>query len=217
MLAQRAVDGLADRQAGVERHERLAGQIGRHHDAPAGEPVVRVAYQGHGLLAQRHDAQRPVGRRIGHDTDVGLAAQHRLHDLVRMQALELDQGFGVLRPELLHGPAHVVQPHRVDGRHPDRAGDARLDGTDLGLGLLPGVQDPPGRLVERPPLPGDDERTLGPIDQGHAQLRLELLNGLAGGRLGDEVLVGAPREGAQPDDVAVEAQGLQVHGPSLHH
>ena len=144
--------------------------------------------------------------------DVGLPAHHRLHDLVRVQALELDQGFGILRPELLHGPAHVVQPHRIDGRHPDGAGDARLDGAHLGLGLLPGVQDPSGRLVERPALPGDDERALGPIDQGHAQLRLELLDRLAGGGLGDEVLVGAPRERAQPDDVAVEAQGLQVHG-----
>src|SRR5262249_23830793 len=90
VLAQRAVDRLADREPGVEGDERLAVEVGRGDDAPTREPVVGMAHERHRLGAERHDRQRAVGRRIRHDADVGLALHHRLDHLVRVQALQLD-------------------------------------------------------------------------------------------------------------------------------
>jgi hypothetical protein len=70
----------------------------------------------------------------------------------------------------------------------------------LGLGLLPGLEDAAGGGVERLPLAGDDERSLRAVDEGHAELPLELLDGLAGRGLRDEVLLGAPGERPQSHD-----------------
>ena len=200
----KATKGSPPRSAGLDQR-------------PPGQPVIGMADEGHGLLAQRHHAERAVGRRVGHDAEVGLAGQHRFHDLVGMQALELDAGLGIERHELLHRPAHVVQADRVDGRHPHGAVDPGLDGGHLGLGLLPGLEDAAGGHVEGLALPGDHEGPLGAVDQHHAELRLELLHGLAGRRLGDEVLLGPAREGPEPDDVAVEPERFEVHAVSLLH
>ena len=91
------------------------------------------------------------------------------------------------------------------------------DGAGLRLGFLPGGQNHSAGVVEGRPFGRHDERALGAIDQGDAEMVLELPQGLAGRRLGHEALLGAPREAPEADDVAVEAQRLQVHGPSLHH
>src|SRR2546425_11056393 len=81
--------------------------------------------------------------------------------------------------------------------------------------LFRSLADGAARLVEGLALGRDDERTPGAVDQGHAELGLELLDCLTRGRLRDEVLLGPARERAEPDDVAIEAQGLQVHGPII--
>ncbi len=51
---------------------------------------------------------------------------HRLDDLVRVQALELNARFRIERHEALHVAAHVVEADRVDRRHPHRSVDPRL-------------------------------------------------------------------------------------------
>src|SRR5262249_60164544 len=101
---------------------------------------------------------------------------------------------------------------RVERGHAHRAVDARLHRGDLGLRLLPRLEQPAAGLVERLALGGHDERALGAIEEGHAQLGLELLHRLARRRLGYDVLGGATGKRPMPDHVAVEAEGLQVHG-----
>src|SRR5258705_10439146 len=56
-----------------------------------------------------------------------------------------------------------------------------------------------------------DEGPVGPVQERDPQLGLELLHRLAGGRLGDEVLSRAARERPEPNDVAVEAESLEMH------
>ena len=217
MLAQRTVDGLADRQRAIEGDEAFAVQVGRHDEPSARETMIGVADDGHRLHAQRHHGERAVGRRIGHDPDIRVAVRHGLHHLVRVQALELHARLRIERGELLHRPADVVQADRVDGGHAHRAVQPRLHGGDLRLGLLPRLEHRAAGLVQRLPLWGHRERPLGPIDEARPNLALELLDGLAGGGLRDEVLLGALGKGAQPDDIAVQAQRFQVHALTLHH
>src|SRR5712691_2820940 len=69
-LAERAIDGLADRQPGVEGHERLAAEVRGRHRAPARQPVPWMADERHRLRAQRDDRERPILGRIRHDPDV---------------------------------------------------------------------------------------------------------------------------------------------------
>src|SRR4029434_2847814 len=86
---------------------------------------------------------------------------------------------------------------------------------DLGLGFLPRLEEPPAGLVECLSLGRHDERALGPVEEGDAPLVLERLHILTGRRLGHAVLGGAAGERSMPDHVAVEAEGLQVHGPII--
>ena len=129
-----------------------------------------------------------------------------------VQTLELHPRRRVEGHEPLHVPAHVVEPDGVDRGDPHRAIDARLDDRHVRLGLLPRLEDGAARRVEGLALGRDDERALGAVDQGHPELGLELLHPLARGRLGDEVLLGPSGERAEPGHVAIEAEGLDVHG-----
>jgi hypothetical protein len=141
--------------------------------------MVWVAHEGHRLRPERHDGEGAVGRRIRHDPDVRLALHHRFHHLVRMQAFQLDARLRVKRHEALHVPAHVVQADRVDRSDAHGAVHPRLHRRDLGPRLLPRLEQPPTGLVEGLALGGHDERALGAIEEGDAQLRLELLHRLA--------------------------------------
>ncbi len=191
VLPQRPVDGLADRQRPVEGDEALTVEVGGHDEPATREPVIGMAHDGHRLHAQRHDGERAVRRRVGHDPQVHVAVRHRLHHLVRVQALELDVRLRVERGELLHGAADVVQADGVDGGHAHGAVEPRLDGGHLRLRFLPRLEHRAARLVERLTLGAHRKRALGPIDEGGAHLGLELLDSLAGRGLGNEVLLGA--------------------------
>ena len=143
------------------------------------------------------------------------SSTHRLHHLVRMQALEQHPRLRVGGHERLHVPAHVVQPDRVDGGHPHRAVDALPRGGQLGPRLLEALQQGAAGLVEGLPLLGGQERAARAVQQDRVQLALELLDGLARRGLGDRVGGGAAGEAPEPDHVAVELEGLEVHGAKL--
>src|SRR5688500_3319 len=113
--------------------------------------------------------------------------------------------------EALHVPAHIVQSDRVDRGDTHRSVELRLYGPDLGSGLVPETEDLAARLVELGALRRDDQRTLRPVDQRGAHLGFELRDGLAGRGLRHEVVFGATGEAAMPDDVAVQAERLQMH------
>ena len=215
MLPERAVDRLPDGEPRIERDEDLPVQVGGRDELPPGQPMTRVTDERHRLGAQRHDRERTVGRWVGHDPDVRLALEDRLHHLVRMQALELDARLRIARHEALHVAAHVVEPDRVDGGDADRPVHARLHRRHPRLRLLPRLEEAPTRLVEGLTLRRDDEWALRPVHERHAELRLEQLDRLARRRLGDEVLLRPAGERAEPDDVAIEAQRLEMHAQTL--
>ena len=108
-----------------------------------------------------------------------------------------------------------MEPDRVDGGDAHRPVHARLHHRHLGLHLLPRLEEAPARLVEGLALRRDDERALRPVHERHAELGLEELDRLARRRLGDEVLLGPAGEGAEPHDVTVEAQRLEMHAQTL--
>src|SRR5437870_1893008 len=176
-----------------------------------------MADECHRLRAEGDDRQRPILWWIGHDADVRLVVHDRLDDLVRMQALELDADLGVERHEPLQVMAHVMQSDGINGGHADGAVDLGLDRGDLRLRLFPGFEHPAAGQIEALPLGGHGERPTGAVDEAHAQLTLELLDGLAGRRLGDVVDLGAAGEAPEPDDVAVEAKGLEMHRIAILH
>ncbi len=108
-----------------------------------------------------------------------------------------------------------MEPHRVDGRHARRPLHALLGHLELRPGLLEPLQQRPAGLVEGVPLFRGLERAPRAVEQGQIELRLQLLDGLAGRGLGDAIGRGAAREAPEPDHVAVELEGVQVHGPTL--
>ena len=138
-----------------------------------------MAHHGHRLLAERHDGEPAGRRRIGHDPDIRVVADDRLDHLVRVDELELDPRLRIERHEALLVATQIVQSDRVNGRDPHRTVDPRLHGSDLGPGFLPAVEERPARGVKGIALGRDHEGALGPIEQRHAELLLELLNGLA--------------------------------------
>jgi len=85
---------------------------------------------------------------------------------------------------------------------------------DLGFAFSH-VRARPSTLVEGLPLGRHHEGPLRPSSQRHPQIALELLDRLAGRRLGHEVLFGAAGERPKADDIAIEAQRFQMHGESL--
>src|SRR5262249_36505832 len=88
---------------------------------------------------------------------------------------------------------------------------ALLGGRHLPSGALEPCQERPARLVETPPLLGGLERPPRPIEKLHVELRLELLDRLARGRLSDAALGGAARHAPEADHVAKELERLELH------
>ena len=217
VLAQRAVDGLANRQVVVEGHELLPVEVEGGQGPAPGQPMRRVDDDHHGLGAEVDDLERPRRDRVGEDPEVGLVVQHRLDDLVRVQAFQQHPRLGIRRHERLHVPAHVVQADRVDRGDADRALDALPGRLELAARLLEVLQQRPAGLVEALALLRRLERAPGAVEQRHVQLALELLDGLARRRLGDPVRRRAAGEAPQADHVAVELEGVEVHSEARYH
>ena len=86
-----------------------------------------------------------------------------------------------------------------------------LDGRHVRPGLVPGRQDRLGRPEEGLAFRVTTNGRLVRSIRGTPGCPRVAAHGLAGGRLGDEVQLGAPGEGPKTDDIAVYAQRFQVH------
>jgi len=129
-----------------------------------------------------------------------------------MEILEPHVGLGMLGPKFLQIAAHVVEPHRIDGGNPHPTGHFVMKGANLVFESIVGSQDLAAAVEERFPLTGGHQRSLGSLDQLHAEPALQLADDLAGPRLGNAVVLGRPGKAPSADDVAEDIEGLQVHG-----
>ncbi len=195
----------------LEGHEALAREVGGRAQAPARQAMAGMRHQHHGLRSQREHLEGARRRRIGQDAEVRLVVEHRLHHLVGVQALEEHPRLRVRGHERLHVAAHVVQAHRVDRGHPHGALHPLAGGGEVGAGLVEALEQVAARVEEGLALLGGRERPPRPVEQRGVELALELPDGLARRRLGDAAGGGGAGEAAEPHDVAVEPQRLQVH------
>jgi hypothetical protein len=163
------------------------------------------------LLPPRFRLKRARAARVADDADVGLPLLDRLDDAIGVEVFETDVGLGVPAHELLHVTAHVVEADGVDRRHAHAARDLVMQRPDRIHQRIVAGDDLPAAVIERLPLAGRRQGPFGPLDEPHAELRLQLPDDLAGGRLRHAVVLGRAGEAPPGDDVAEDRERLEVH------
>ena len=184
----------------------------------AGQPVRGRTNQHHPLRAQRNHLQVGRGGGIGDDPQVDFAVQDRVIDLVGPQVFQPHLGLGITPHEVLHAAAHVVQPDGVDRGHAHQPGDLHAKRADAGLDRIVEFQDLAKALETGLALGREHEGPLGAIDQLHAEMLLDAMDRLGGRRLADFVEDRPAGEALVLDDIAEDADGLDVHrteGPGI--
>src|SRR5262249_56404854 len=70
-------------------------------------------------------------------------------------------------------------------------------------------------LEEALPRLGRDQGPTGTVEEGHIELGLELLDGLARRGLRDAIARGGAGKAPEPHDFAKQLEGVEVHGSEL--
>ena len=173
--------------------------------------MLRRADQHHPLRAQGDDVQVGRGGWIGDDAQVDFAVEHRLVDLVRAQVFQPHLGLRIAAHEILHAAAHVVQPDRVDRRHADQPGNLHAERADAGFDRVVEFQHLAKAVETGLSFRGQHEGPLRAIDQLNAEMPLQAMDRLRGRRLADFVQRRPAGEALVLDDIAEDADRLDVH------
>ena len=128
---QHPVDLVADHQIGIETDQRLTVEFVDRDLLAAGERVARGADEDDRLLPPWLRLDQPRAAGIAHQPQISLPALDRLQHPVGMEIFQPDIGLGMAGHEFLHIPTHVVQAHRINGRHPDAASDLLVERPHL--------------------------------------------------------------------------------------
>jgi len=132
-----------------------------------------------------------------------------------MQALQEHARLRVLRHEGLHVPAHVMETDRVDGGHPHRPFHPLLGGKQARARIVESLEEISTGLEEDLTRLGRDQGPPGTVEEGHIELGLELLDGLARRGLRDAIARGGAGKAPEPHDFAKQLEGVEVHGSEL--
>lgn len=178
----------------LQQQQPLSGQILLIDRGPAGERMIPGDREVEGVVEQRPSGDGVPPDRQGHDQQIELTREQRVQQLLGLTLAQREPqvGVGGVQPR-----QHLRQQIRADRRNdsePERPGEHPVAmAREIGQ-ILDREQD-----LARPPCDflagsGQEHAARGPLDQDHAEQRLELPYLHAHRRLGDLAAVGGAAE-----------------------
>ncbi len=196
------------------RHdERQVGEIGGARISPAGGQRAGLADEQHLLVQQRRDLEAALRQRVVEARHIDLPTDQPFMDIAAEAADEIQEDVGVFGMEALdEGRREDVAGGGGDGEGDD-ARRVRHAAPDFGPCLLELAEEELAALEQDLPRWGEAHAMAVALEDGRAQLVLELADGAADGGLRDAQHVGTAAVAAAIRHHLEIAQGpdLQEH------